>query len=88
VLHALPIGLRNWKSGQGPKGCRVIEKEKKKHSQNNLTSVLKVRTEMGVKHGTKRTLMLHTAVKPTTVANLITPCAGDTVPHVLGDNKH
>jgi hypothetical protein len=25
------VGLRNWKSGQGPKGCRAKEKERKQY---------------------------------------------------------
>jgi hypothetical protein len=24
------MGLRNWKSGQGPKGCRAIERERER----------------------------------------------------------
>jgi hypothetical protein len=27
-FYRLCIGLRNWKSGQGPKGCRAIERER------------------------------------------------------------
>jgi hypothetical protein len=37
--YRLCIGLRNWKSGQGPKGCRAIDREILKWIQFKSTSV-------------------------------------------------
>jgi hypothetical protein len=31
--YRLCIGLKNWKSGQGPKGCRAIEREREREGK-------------------------------------------------------
>jgi hypothetical protein len=50
--YRLCIGLRNWKSGQGPKGYRAIEREKKgdkksDYETDHLHKFLELHTNVG-----------------------------------------